>query len=172
MIRRLLRYAKAPLQLTVLLVAAILLVPKHVGIAIHVYVVLLAAVALVWLVRAVRAAHPPTRRSAFDAALRPRSRKVARPEELQKIEREVALGTATAFDLHYRLRPALRGIAGELLAARRGIDLESDSVAARRELGEEAWELVRPDREPPAARFGAGLELGSLRAAVTALERL
>jgi hypothetical protein len=167
-----LRYVKVPLQLTVALIAAILFFPKHVGLALHVYVVLLAAVGLWWLVRAVRAAHPGAGSSPFDAALRKQPRKVERPEELEKLEREVTLGAATAFDLHYRLRPALRGIAGELLAARRGIDLDSNPAAARRALGDEAWEIVRPDREPPAARFGVGLETGSLQTVVTALERL
>jgi hypothetical protein len=166
------RYAKLPVQLTVLLLAAIVFVPKHAGTALHVYVVLLAAVAVAWLVGAVRAAHPAAKRSAFDGALRTARRKVQRPEELQRIEREVALGAATAFDLHYRLRPALRGIAGELLAARRGVDLESNSAAARRELGDEAWEIVRPDRRPPAARFAAGADVNSLRRVLTALERL
>jgi hypothetical protein len=170
--RRALRYVKVPLQLTVALIAAILFFPKHVGLALHVYVVLLAAVGLWWLLAAVRAAHPRAGRSPFDAALRRQPRKVERPEELQKIEREVTLGAATAFDLHYRLRPALRGIADELLAARRGIDLDSNPAAARRALGDEAWEIVRPDREPPGARFGAGLEAGSLQSVVAALERL
>jgi hypothetical protein len=170
--RAALRYAKAPVQLTFLLLAAMVIFPKHVGLSVHVYVVLLAAVGLAWMVRAVRVAHPRVRRSAFDAALRRPPRKVERPEELQRIEREVELGAATAFDLHYRLRPALRGIAGELLAARRGIDLEANPAAARRALGDEAWEILRPDREPPAARFGAGLDAGSLGTIVTTLERL
>ena len=170
--REVLRYANAPVQLTVLLLAAIVLLPDQAGVAAHVYVVLLTALGLTWLVRRVRAAHPRARRSAFDAALRRPPRKVERPEELQRIERVVALGTATAFDLHYRLRPALQGIAGELLATRRGIDLEASPDAARRTLGDEAWELVRPDREPPAARYGRGLDPHSLETVVAALERL
>jgi len=166
------RFAKIPAQLSVLLLAGILLLPKHVGVLVHIYVALLVAVALVWLVRAVRAAHPPVRRSAFDAALRRPPRKIERPEDLEKIEREVALGAATAFDLHYRLRPELRGIAGELLAARRGIDLETSPAAAQKALGDDAWEIVRPDREPPTVRFGPGIDRRSLEAAVAALERL
>jgi hypothetical protein len=167
-----LRFLKLPIQLTVLFLTALLFFPKHAGLAGHVYIVLLAAVGLGRLVQVVRRTHPPMRRSAFDAALRTRPKKVERPEELQKVEREVALGAATAFDLHYRLRPSLRGIAGELLAARRGIDIEANPDAARRELGGEAWEIVRPDREPPAIRFGPGLDIGSLRAVVAALERV
>jgi hypothetical protein len=166
------RFLKVPVQLTVAFMLALLFFPKHAGLATHVYVVLLAAVALGRLVQVVRHTHPPVRRSAFDTALRQRPRKSERPEELQKVEREVALGAATAFDLHYRLRPSLRGIAGELLAARHGIDLEANPAAARRELGDEAWEIVRPDREPPTVRFGAGLHADSLQVVVAALERL
>ena len=38
--------------------------------------------------------------------------------------------------------------------------------------GPEAWELVRPDREPPVDRLGPGVRLADLRAAVHALERI
>ena len=88
------------------------------------------------------------------------------------MEREVALGLATAFDLHYRLRPRLRRIATELLAARRGIDLDANPDAARRVLGEDAWQIVRGDLEPPRERFAPGLDIGSLRLAVASLEGL
>ena len=88
------------------------------------------------------------------------------------MEREVALGLSTAFDLHYRLRPSLRGIATELLAARRGIDLDASPEAARRLLGDDAWEIVRGDREPSREHFAAGVDIASLRRAVSALEAL
>ena len=88
------------------------------------------------------------------------------------MEREVSLGLATAFDLHYRLRPRLRRVAAELLAARRGIELDASPDAARRALGDDAWEIVRGDREPPRERFGPGLDIASLRLAVDALEAL
>ena len=66
----------------------------------------------------------------------------------------------------------LRRTASELLRARRGIDLDADPEAARRALGDETWELLRPDREPPEERFGRGLELASLRSVVGSLEAL
>ena len=95
-----------------------------------------------------------------------------RVPELERIEREVTLGQTTAFDLHFRLRPTLRRIASELLRARRGIDLDANPEAARRALGDETWELVRADREPPHDRFGPGIELESLRHVVVSLEAL
>ena len=82
------------------------------------------------------------------------------------------LSTKTAFYLHYRIRPELREIAAYRLSSRRGIDLDGEPDAARRLLGPEAWELVRPDREPPADRLGPGSSLRELAAAVDALERV
>jgi hypothetical protein len=76
----------------------------------------------------------------------------------------------TAFDLHYRLRPALRRIASELLAARRGIDLDLDREAARQAVGEDAWALVGGDRRPPENRFAPGIELDTLSQVVASLE--
>jgi hypothetical protein len=88
------------------------------------------------------------------------------------MEREVALGLSTDFDLHYRLRPTLRRIATELLAARRGIDLDANPDAAHRALGNDAWEIVRGDRELSRESFADGVDIASLRLAVSALEGL
>ena len=81
-------------------------------------------------------------------------------------------GRRTAFDLHFRLRPTLRRIAYELLRSRRGIDLDANPEAARRALGDDTWELVRVDREPPHDRFAKGIDLESLRHVVVSLEAL
>jgi hypothetical protein len=170
--RTAMRAARLPGILTVLLVVLLVALPGRAELVLHVYVLAVVAIALVHLVGAIRAAHPVATRSPFDAALRRRPRRDERLPELARVEREVSLGMATAFDLHYRLRPSLRRIAGELLAARRGIDLDSSPAAARKALGEDTWQLVRADREPPRDRYGPGLDLGALRSVVTSLERL
>jgi len=82
----------------------------------------------------------------------------------------VGLGTQTAFDFHFRLRPVLVEIARGRLAAR-GIKLE-DAARARSVLGEEAWELLRPEREPPRDRNAPGLATDELGRLVAALERI
>lgn len=163
---------RLPALLTVLLVVLLVALPGRTELVLHVYVLAVGAIALAHLVAAVRAAHPLSTGSSFDAALRGRARREERLPELARVEREVSLGMATAFDLHYRLRPSLRRIAGELLAARRGIDLDASPASARTVLGEETWEVVRPDREPPRDRYGPGLDLASLRSVVTSLESL
>ena len=170
---RALRLGRFPFVLTLALVVALAVVPGRAEIVLRAYVLLLAAFVLARLLARLRSSLPEQRgASPVDAALSRRPLRVARVAELEKIEREVTLGMTTAFDLHFRLRPTLRRIASELLRARRGIDLDANPAAARRALGEETWELVRVDREPPHDRFGRGLDLDSLRNVVVSLEAL
>lgn len=169
--RSALQPAKVPAFLTVVLAVLVVVLPGRIDLAVRVYVLALAGLAAIHLLRALRAAHPRTP-SRFEAALRTRGDRAGRLPGLEQLEREVTLATSTAFDLHYRLRPTLRRIAGELLAARRGVDLDGDPAAARTALGEEAWQLVRADRDPPRDRFATGADLASLGAIVTSLEAL
>lgn len=169
--RRALSLLQVPVLATIGLGIALWLAPGRAELALHVYVLALAALALAWLVGVVRRAHPTAAASPFDLALRePRAARTTLPE-LARMEREVSLAGSTAFDLHYRLRPTLRRIAGHLLAAR-GVDLDSDEAAARALLGDAAYALVRPDREPPHDRFDPGLALPELRTLVTRMESL
>lgn len=172
MTTRALRLSRFPVSLTLVLALALAFLPGRAEILLRVYLLLLAAFVLGQLLAGLRRSLPERGVSPVDAALNRRPRRPARVPELDRIEREVTLGLSTSFDLHFRLRPTLRRIASELLRARRGIDLDADPEAARRALGEETWELVRPDREPPLDRFGSGLDLASLRNVVVSLEAL
>jgi hypothetical protein len=171
-VKRIYRLLRVPLFLTVALAVALLAVPGRAELLVHLYVLVLAAFTLGRLVAALRRSLPKRGVSPVDAALRPRAPYRDRVPELERIEREVTLGLSTAFDLHFRLRPTLRRIASELLRARRGVDLDRSPEAARRALGDETWELVREDREPPPERFAPGIELSSLRRVVASLEAL
>ena len=82
------------------------------------------------------------------------------------------MARSSAFDLHARLRPAVAELATELLSGRRGIDLERDPVRARAVLGDDAWELVRPDRPVPTDRHAPGISDDELVRIVTALEHV
>ena len=79
---------------------------------------------------------------------------------------------SAAFDVHFRLRPVIAELAAELLSSRRGIDLERDPDRAHAALGDDVWELVRPDRPQPAERHGSGIDEAQLGRVVTALERV
>jgi hypothetical protein len=166
------RALRLPLLATIGLALALAFLPGRREVALHVYSLVLAGLALAWLVGVVRRANPVVDVSAFDVALRHR-RDLREPvAELERLEREVSMAASTAFDLHFRLRPRVQRIARQLLATRRGVDLATRPEAARRLLGDEAWAVVRPDAEPPADRSAPGLPPARLRAVLSALERL
>jgi hypothetical protein len=88
------------------------------------------------------------------------------------VERELGLGMARAGRLHTHLLPMLREAAAARLAARRGIELDRRPEAARAALGDEAWELLRPDRPPPADPNAPGISKRRVTALIDSLERL
>ena len=170
--RRLLRLAQFPAFATVVLVVLLVALPGRAELILRVYWLVLAAYALALLVGLVRATHPMPRSSPFDLGLRRGQRSQRSVAELEQLQREVILATSTAFDVHLRLRPRLRGIAAYLLASRRGVELDSKPELARELLGERTWELVRPDRPAPAERHAPGLQRAELHDIVGVLERL
>jgi hypothetical protein len=160
-----------PLVLATAALGALLaLQPFSRELALHLYLVVVAAIVLAAAVAAANAALPSSRRSAFDEALRRRAPEPSRPAQLERVERAVTLGTTTAFDFHARLRPLLREVATARLAHAGGVEL--DSPAGRAALGDDAWELLRPDREPPDDRFAPGVDPQRLRRLVAQLEAL
>jgi hypothetical protein len=171
-VRHALRLGQFPIFLTLVLVVTLAVLPGRAEVIVRVYVLVLSAFVLAHLLARLRTSLPQRTTSPVDAALSRRPRQSLRVPELERIEREVTLGQTTSFDLHFRLRPTLRRIAYELLRARRGIDLDASPEAARRALGDETWELVRADREPPHDRFAKGIDLESLRHVVVSLETL
>ena len=150
------------------LVLALIFLPGRRGLAVDLFMLLIASGAVVALVRALSAVAPraPLSRSV------PASRGTQRLPELDRTERAVLLSASNAFDVHYRLRPILREIAAQRLSTRRGLSLDVDTAASRAVVGEETWELVRPDREPPQLRFGPGIAAPQLREVVAVLERI
>ena len=115
----------------------------------HAYVFVVGGLLMLGVVAAAGDAVPRRHRSEFDRG----ARRVGRASEKQlpeveKLEREVTLATASAYDLHFRLLPHLREIAQARLER------------AGRTPGPETlgrwWELLRPDRQPPEDRFAQG----------------
>jgi hypothetical protein len=93
------------------------------------------------------------------------------PADLARIARAVASGSASAGDLHLRLRPILREVAIDGLR-RHGVELDADPVRARETLAPATWELVRPDRPAPADAFARGLPATELDLVLDDLEAL
>ena len=88
------------------------------------------------------------------------------------MERELELGIASAGSAHHRLLPLLRSAAAARLAARHGVELDRRPEAARALLGEEVWDLLRPDRPEPADRFGRGVPRERVSAVIERVESL
>lgn len=146
--------------------------PGDRALALDVYLLYLGGVLLLALVQATRNAQPPDPHSPFARELARRPKPRERLGELVRQEREVGLAMDAAFDLHVRLRPTLRAIAEHRLAARRGVGLDEQPERARELLGDDMWELVRVDREPPEDRFAKGIPFERLRAAAERLEKI
>lgn len=136
------------------------------------YLVYAGAVALAALSRATGEATRPGGPSRFEAALRRRRPVAGRPDALLRLEGLVSLATATAGDFHHGLRPQLAAAAAHRLESRLGADPAAEPERAAEALGPEAWELLRPDRKPPADRFASGPGIGTLSRAAAAIERI
>ena len=93
----------------------------------------------------------------------------SRPSQLLRIERIVDRSRASRLATHTQLRPLVLEIA-EARLGRRGLRLDGDE--ARRLLGPEAWDLVRPDRPAPPDDRTAGIAAGELEAVLDRLEAL
>ena len=132
------------------------------------YVLALAAIGLATLTRRLSDASEYQPSSRFERLLAREPEQPTRPPELVRIEREITLGASSAGHLHMRLLPLLR----EVAAAKLGVDLERRPHAARKSLGDDAWEQLRPDRPAPQDRTAPGLPLRRIRSLVDALERL
>lgn len=146
--------------------------PGNRPLVIDVYVLFLGGLLLVALVQSTRVANPSTGGSALELALG-RDPEPAEPlPQLARLEREVALASVTAFDLHIRLRRSLREVAAHRLAASSGVDLELEPERARQLMSPETWDVVRPDRPPPVDRQARGPSLAELTRVVDELERI
>jgi len=166
------RIATAAAGLTALLVVMLAVRPVSVQQILTGYVLLLAGVALAALTRIARSATEFPAPSELDAALTPRAAQPMRPPELVRTEREITLGVASAGHLHQRLVPVLREAAAARLGAEHGVDLERRPDAARQLLGDDAWDLLRPDRPEPSDHDAPGIPMRRLRSVVETLERL
>jgi hypothetical protein len=164
----LLRATAGGLLLTLLLLGLLLSLPGRRATFAGVYVLAVGALAVTTVVASLR----PLRvdrwaRSPFE---RPPDRP-PRPEplaELERIDRTLVLAASSSFDVHHRLRPLLRQLAAERLHARHGIELDRQPERARALLGDELWEVVRPDRELD--RHAPGLPLARCARLVDAVE--
>jgi hypothetical protein len=151
------------------LVLALVIAPGRAALSFHVWLLVMLALTLIVLIRALRAS-VPTGPSLFEIPSNGTGGRAERFASLARLERSVSMATASGYDVHHRLRPAVREIASGLLLVRRGIDLDRQPEVARAVLGEPTWELVRAERERPQARREPGLDVTEIEMVVAALE--
>jgi hypothetical protein len=154
------------------LIVARVVQPGREALELDVFVLVEGALAVLSAVLATRQAFPLEKGSAIAEALQREPRRAARPPARERTARLLTIATTTAFDLHFRLRPVLREVAEQRLADRQGLRLDSGDPRVREALGEELWEVVRPDRETPDVRFARGLEPAAIRRVIERLEAL
>jgi hypothetical protein len=135
------------------------------------YAIVLAAIGMASLTRTMRAGRHDDP-SPFEHALAHERVPPSRPSELIRVERDLLLGTENAGHFHARLLPLLRGAAAARLASHHGIDLARRPDPARRVLGDELWEYVRPDREEPADLYASGPSVRTVRNLVDRIEAI
>jgi uncharacterized membrane protein len=138
--------------------------PSIRNVTLHAYVLVLGALLMLGIVAAAGDAVPRRRRSDLDLALAEATQRPRPLAEIEKMEREVTLAAASAYDLHVRLLPQLREIA-QCRLERSGRTSGPDTLGRW-------WELLRPDRPEPDDRFAAGISQSELRALVADLERM
>jgi hypothetical protein len=157
---------------TVALIVIVYLLPGSRALELEIYVLVVGGMATLAAVVAARRAFPLAEGSAIADAMEPEPREAVAPPELERTERVLSMATSAAFDVHFRLRPMLREIAEQRLGERRGLALDAGGTRVEEALGPELWALVRPDREAPRRRFGAGLEPETLQRMIERLESL
>ena len=171
MIRAVGRWVGFALLATIVLLVARSIWPGRQELELDVFVLVLGTFGLIVLASEIRRIAPSADESLLEEALEPEPPEVRPIAELQRLDRELTMGSTRAFDLHYRLRPVLREIASARLE-RRGMVLDSGSPSVQAALGETLWELTAPDREPPHDRLAPGLALEELDRTIARLERL
>jgi hypothetical protein len=138
--------------------------PSVRGVALHAYVLVVGGLIMLGVVAAAGDAVPKRHRSEFDRALGEPVGRDKPVHEVERMERDVTLAAATAYDLHMRLLPELRRIAQARLE-------RTGRVMGPETLGR-WWELLRPDRPAPVNRHERGISPNDLRALVSDLERM
>lgn len=159
--------------MAIVVLVILLAIPKlSTGRAVAIWVVVATALVLLAIIRHSREYGGPEPASRFEQALRGRKPAASQPEELLRMDRELVLGSADADHAQRQLLPLLRATAAARIGARHGFELERRPEAARALLGDDVWELLRPDRPEPKDRHGPGIPRERIVAAIERVESL
>ena len=152
-------------------IAPLALGGKAHGRALLAYVLLLGAVALVFLINRLRRALP---RARFRRSTRPPAHEPElRIDQFERIRRAVESAAWSETYVFESLRPIVREIVATSLMHRYGVDLDRSPSEARSILGEgRAWELTRPESTPSREPRARGWSLDEIDTLLDELEAL
>lgn len=163
----LLRWVPVASFATLVVLVVLMAAPVDRDLVLRIYALVVGGLALATLSAATGFATRRTK-SEFEEALRRRPVRFVRPEELERLERHVALSIENAADFHFRLRPSLVGAADAAVWRRHGVSLERAEDLMPASL----WAVVRPDCEAPLDRRAAGPPLEDITTLVDEIERI
>jgi hypothetical protein len=161
----------APLAIIVLV--GLLAIPKlSTARAVAIWLVVTTALVLLAIIRDSGEFGGTEPASRFEQALHRQKPAASQPEEILRMDRVLALGSADADHAQRQLLPLLRSTAAARIAARHGFELERRPETARALLGEDVWELLRPDRPEPKNRHAPGVPHDQIAAVIERVESL
>ena len=172
MIGSVVRAVMAAVIATVTLAGVVQLAPTQRPLAVAVYLLVMAGLAVDLLVAWLRLTYPRPPASPFDAALAARPARPRPPAELDRLARLLALSSASALHAHTRLRSELRPVAADRLRWSLAVDLDRNPAAARAALGEAGWALLTRDQRDLPDREAPGLPPAALGELIANLERI
>jgi hypothetical protein len=165
------RWALGVMAATIAVLASWWIAPGRRDLELDLFVLVLGGLSMLAMTSWLKQIAPADERSELEAALVSQPREPPTVPELDRLDRELSMGAARAFDLHSRVRPVLHEVASARLA-RRGLELDPQSETVRALLGDELADLLDPDRQLPDDRQAAGPGLEHLGAMIERLERL
>lgn len=158
---------------TMLVGAALLFAPDFRALALRWYLIVLAVIVVIALDRLLADSFLPTGWSTFDVVATKMPEPSERPERLEQIERYLGFAQGNMGDFRYHIRPVLRDVAADRLTfGSHGVNLKDQPEVARAMLGEEVWQALWPEREPPIRRGQPGIAPETLETIIAVLERL
>ena len=165
--RILLRWVPFAVVATLVVLVVLLAAPIDRDLVLRIYALVVGGLALTTLTAATGFAMRRTP-SQFAAVLRTRPPRYGRPEELERLERHVALSIENAADFYYRLRRTLVEATDAAIWRRYGVPLDQ----AEELMPARLWAVVRPDCEAPKDRRAAGPSLEEVSTLVDEIERI
>jgi hypothetical protein len=158
---------------TIAMVAALLMVPQHTDVIFKVYIAGVGLLLCLTLINSLASYvyHDSTSRGRGSGKPR-RNAAPNRPAQLLEIEGRVSFARVSAFDYQSRLRPVVRDIAAQRLAANWHIDLFDNPAAAEARLGSDLWGEIQDATVLGDPREQPGPTVARLRAIVERLESI